>query len=189
MALARDPGVRFGILHEDEAGEFPERDAVCAALAARFLAERWRAGLPGMALIVCGDSADCAARLRARIESLGRAWRAGESFGEWLRGCRFFPALADCLVARSGAEEAARLCEAANYRDAMIHLPSPTASGRFRRTRRFARSSRWRTRARRSSSSTTSPRRSRASTVCSTRGCSPSPRRAACAATPRWRNA
>ena len=125
MALARDPGVRFGILHEDEAGEFPERDAVCAALAARFLAERWRAGLPGMALIVCGDSADCAARLRARIESLGRAWRAGESFGEWLRGCRFFPALADCLVARSGAEEAARLCEAANYRDAMIHLAEP----------------------------------------------------------------
>ena len=55
MALARDPGIAFAILHEDEAGEFPERDAACAALAARFLVERWRAGMPGMALIACGD--------------------------------------------------------------------------------------------------------------------------------------
>lgn len=125
MALARDPGIAFAILHEDEAGEFPERDAACAALAARFLVERWRAGMPGMALIACGDSADCAGRLRARIASFAQAWRAGESFLAWLSDCRFFPALADCLVVRSGAEEAARLCGEMNYRDAMIHLAEP----------------------------------------------------------------
>ena len=125
MALAHDGALQFALLHEDEVGEFAERDAVCAALAARFLAERWRAGLPGLAVIVCGGAADCAERLRARIAAFGRQWQAGAAFASWLDSCRFFPALADCLVARSGAEEAARLCAEMNYRDAMIHLAEP----------------------------------------------------------------
>jgi len=124
MALARDGGVRFAILHEDEIGEFAERDRLCMALAARFLVERWRAGLDGMALIVCGGDVGCGERLRARIAGLARGWNA-DGFGAWLDGCRFFPALADCLVSRSGAEEAARLCAEMNYADAMIHLAEP----------------------------------------------------------------
>jgi len=125
MALARSGDIRFGILHEDEAGEFPARDAVCMALAARFLAERWRAGLEGMAMIVCGGGADSAARMKERIAELARSWNAGAEFEAWLEACRFFPALADCLVCRSGAEEAVRLCAEMNYADAMIHLAEP----------------------------------------------------------------
>lgn len=125
MALARNQDVRFAILHEDEIGEFAARDAVCAALAARFLAERWRAGLDGMAVIVCGGDAGCARRARERMLAFAREWRADAAFVQWLGACRFFPALADCLVARSGAEEAAQLCARMNYADAMIHLAEP----------------------------------------------------------------
>lgn len=125
MALACNGEIRFGLLHEDESGEFEARDRICTALAARFLVERWRTGLPGMAMIVCGADVDCAERLRSRIVEFGREWRTGEAFERWLEQCRFLPALADCLVARSGAEEAARLCSEMNYADAMIHLAEP----------------------------------------------------------------
>lgn len=125
MALARDGGIRFALLHEDETGEFAARDAVCAALAARFWVERWRAGLDGMFAIVCGGDADCGERLRERILQFAREWRVDAAFEAWLAGCAFLPALADCLVCRSSAAEAARLCAEMNYADAMIHLAEP----------------------------------------------------------------
>lgn len=125
MALARDPGVEWLLLHQDETGEYAARDAVCAALAARFLAERWRANLPPVAVIVCGERASCGEELRGIMVAFGREWRAGADFERWIASCRFFPALADCLVLRSGAEEAARLCSEMNYADAMIHLAEP----------------------------------------------------------------
>ena len=125
MALARDKGVRFAVLHEDETGEFTARDAVCAALAARFLVERWRAGLDGMAVIVCGGDGECAERAKARMLAFAQEWRACAEFERWLAECRFFPALADCLTVRSDAKEAARLCAQMNYADAMIHLAEP----------------------------------------------------------------
>lgn len=125
MALAADAGVDFALLHEDETGEFAPRNAVQTALLARFLVERWRAGLDGMAVIVCGDSVECASAVLERVRGLAQAWNAGEAFLAWLADCRFFPALADCLVFRSSAEEAARLCAEMNYADAMIHLAEP----------------------------------------------------------------
>lgn len=125
MALAREPDIRFAILHQDETGEYRSRDTVCAALAARFLVERWRGKLEPMALIVCGESVSCGEELRGQMLAFAREWRAGADFEAWLAACRFFPALADCLVFRSGAEEAARLCAEMNYADAMIHLAEP----------------------------------------------------------------
>lgn len=127
LALARSESVRFLLLHEDETGEFAARNTVCTMLCARFLVERQRAGIAPAAVIVCGDSADCAARVRDRIAEAAAGWQAGDDFADWLGGCRFFPALADCLVSRSNAEEAARLCTQMNYADAMIHLAEPYA--------------------------------------------------------------
>lgn len=125
MALAGSPEVRFLLLHTDETGEFAARDAVCAALAARFLAERWKRNLPGAYVIVCGEDEDCAGQLKRQMLECAERWRVGDAFGSWLDGCVFFPALADCLVFRSAADEAARLCAGMNYADAMIHLAEP----------------------------------------------------------------
>lgn len=125
MALAADPGVGFILLHSDEVGEFAHRDGICAALAARFLVERWQKHTAPVAVIVCGESSDCANSFREEVSQFARGWNAGEDFEAWLSGCRFFPALADCLTFRSSAEEAARLCAQMNYADAMIHLAEP----------------------------------------------------------------
>lgn len=122
MELARDAGIRFALLHEDETGEFAQRNAICAALAARFLIERHRAGLEGMAIVVCGDSEECAANVRARIAGVIAGW--GED-AAWLENYRFLPAVADCMVERSTPAEAARLCSEMNYADAMIHIAEP----------------------------------------------------------------
>lgn len=122
MALARDPGVTWILLHEDETGEFAERNAVCTLLAARFLLERVHAGLGGCAVVVCGDSADCAERVRARMAAASENWGAD---GAWLDEMRFFPSLAECMVSRCTAAEAARLCAEMNYADAMIHISEP----------------------------------------------------------------
>ena len=125
LALAADENIRFLILNTDETGEFSARDRVCAAIAARMLAERWRRSAAPVAVIVCGDSTDCANELKDEILAFADGWKVSEDFRPWLDGCRFFPALADCLVFRSGAEEAARLCAQMNYADAMIHLAEP----------------------------------------------------------------
>ena len=125
MALARSADIRFGIVHVDETGEFARRDRICTAIAARFMVERWREGLEGMAMIVCGEDVDCADSFAEALRDIARSWNAGEEFEAWLDGCRFFPALADCLVCRSSAEEAAKLCADMNYADAMIHIAEP----------------------------------------------------------------
>lgn len=125
MQLAADDGVGFILMHTDETGEFAARDQVCAALAARFLIERWRREAKPVAAVVCGESLGCAEAVKQQIQTFAREWRAGEGFGAWLEECRFFPALADCLVFRSSPEEAARLCSQMNYADAMIHLAEP----------------------------------------------------------------
>lgn len=125
LALAADESIRFLILNTDETGEFAERDRVCAAIAARMLIERWRKEAAPVAVIVCGDSTGCADELKDEILTFASGWNAADGFGPWLDGCRFFPALADCLVFRSSAEEAARLCAQMNYADAMIHLAEP----------------------------------------------------------------
>lgn len=125
MALAGESGVRFAILHADETGEFALRNQVNAALLARWLVERWRAGIGGMAVIVCGDDSGCAETAKEQVLELAEGWNTGAEFSRWLDDCRFFPALADCLVFRSQAEEAARLCAEMNYADAMIHLAEP----------------------------------------------------------------
>lgn len=127
MALARSEDVRFLILSKDETGEFESRNTVCAMLCARFLVERKSADLPPIALIICGDSEDCADRVREQIAQTAQNWQAGDAFSAWLGECQFFPAMIDCLVSRSSAEEAARLCTQMNYADAMIHLAEPYA--------------------------------------------------------------
>jgi len=125
MQLAADENIRFLILNTDETGEFAARDRVCAAIAARMLVERWEKNAAPVAVIVCGDSADCADELKHEILSFADGWKVSDGFRPWLDGCKFFPALADCLVFRSSAEEAARLCAQMNYADAMIHLAEP----------------------------------------------------------------
>lgn len=125
MNLAADTQIGFILLSTDPVGEFAQRDNVCAALAARFLVERWQKSAGSLAVIVCGEASDCADRLKAAIAAFAREWRAGEAFEGWLDACRFFPALADCLAFRSSPEEAARLCTQMNYADAMIHLAEP----------------------------------------------------------------
>ncbi len=125
MQLAADPAVGFILLHTDETGEFAARDNITVALAARFLAERWKVGLPAAAVIVCGESVSCADDVKNQMLAVAQGWNAGADFSAWLHSCRFFPALADCLVFRSSAEEAARLCSQMNYADAMIHLAEP----------------------------------------------------------------
>ena len=116
MALAADPGVGFILLHNDEVGEFARRDNVCAALAARFLVERWQKNAAPVAAIVCGDDPDCADAFRNTVVDFARDWNVSPVFHEWLNGCSFLSA---------SAEEAARLCARMNYADAMIHLAEP----------------------------------------------------------------
>ena len=125
IELAADENIGFILLHVDEVGEFAARDSICAALAARFLAERWQKNAAPLAAIVCGESLDCAENVKKQISDYAAGWRAGDDFTRWLDGCRFFPALADCLTFRSAPEEAARLCAEMNYADAMIHLAEP----------------------------------------------------------------
>ena len=72
------------------------------ALARRFLDARRAAGLPAPEWLCAG----------------GRV-------PDFLAGASAFPALADSLVFRSEAGEAARLCREMNYADAMIHVAEP----------------------------------------------------------------
>lgn len=125
MNLAASPEIGFILVHNDEIGQFAHRDNVCAALAARFLVERWQKHAAPVAAIVCGESGNCADAFRDAISWFARDWNAGCDFDAWLNSCRFFPALADCLTFRSSPEEAARLCAGMNYADAMIHLAEP----------------------------------------------------------------
>ena len=96
-ALAADPEIRLAILDADDPG--------AQVPAERFLSVRRAAGLPEPEWLCVG----------------------GGNVPEWLDGANAFPALADSLVFRSGAEEAAKLCADMNYADGMIHLAEPFA--------------------------------------------------------------
>ena len=120
-ALAREPALALGLIDA-------ESDAFAAelGLAARLLVERWQAGLGGLRFICIGESVGCAAAVREGLDRIARAWRAEEEFCRWLaEECAFYPALADCLVFRAEAAEAARLCAEMNYADGMIHIAEP----------------------------------------------------------------
>ena len=115
-SLARDPGVALGIVGE--------RGLPAALdLAARFLRVRAEADLPGLDFLcvgVCDLSADA-----VRDGLIARA----PSLEAYIRNrCAFRPALADGIALRAEAKEAARLCQAMNYADGMIHLVEPGAT-------------------------------------------------------------
>ena len=125
MALARDAGVRFLLTYIDPVGEFPARETLRFAVMARFLAERWRAGLTPPKLVVAGESAAIGEEALRRLRRFGAEWHAGAAFDAWLGGMEMLPSLVDSLSFRADPAEAARLCTRMNYQDAMIHLAEP----------------------------------------------------------------
>ena len=125
MALGASAEVRLVLTGLDAVNEFARRDASRVALLARFLLERWRAGIEPPECVVCAETARADSAVRAAFVSLSRQWGAGEDFDRWLGAMPIRPALADCLTNRCDAQEAARLCETMNYADAMIHFAEP----------------------------------------------------------------
>lgn len=117
--LAEDAGIALAILDMES-----ETASVALGLAAKFLVTRKKAGLNAPDFICFGDDPDCAARARTGIAAIAASW--GENIGEWM-GEGFYPAMADGLVYRSSADEAAKLCAAMNYADSMIHIAEPYA--------------------------------------------------------------
>lgn len=122
--LSRNEALALGILNLESL--HPE---IALGLAARFLAARYQAGLDGLEFICTGESVDCGAQARAMIEKIAVPWHINEGFEAWLREKNaFYPALADCLVFRCEAAEAAKLCGDMNYADGLIHIAEPYAS-------------------------------------------------------------
>ena len=120
-ALAKRPGLRLALLDTDA-----ERAEVALSLAARLLAERWRAGLDGLTFLCAGDGEDCARRAEAFIRTLAAPWGLGEGFGQWLSEQNAFrPVLVESLAFRADAAEVARVCADMNYADAMLHIAEP----------------------------------------------------------------
>lgn len=122
MALARDPDVAFLLAEIDPVGEFPGIETRAWALAARFLIERGRAHLRLPVLLAAGLDQDMAATARGRLTALWDQWNVPGELRGALEAVPVLPLLADALCERSDPQEAARLCERMNYRDAMIHL-------------------------------------------------------------------
>jgi len=115
-ALAGESGLALCLLDAD--GD--DFDAALA-LAARLLTARRGAGLGGLAFLCFGGGDDSAEAVRQGLLD------ADPGLSGWLEGCSFHRALADGLALRAEAKEAARLCEAMNYADGMIHLAEPGA--------------------------------------------------------------
>ena len=124
MALAGSGEIRWLLTSDDEFG-MRASDDVHAALAARFLLERHRAGLAPVPTLVCGTDGRCAERAREKRLAWARAWQADPEEIAYLNSCRCVPSLAEGFVSRSDAAEAARLCREMNYQDAQIHLAEP----------------------------------------------------------------
>ena len=120
--LARRPELTLALLDADapDAG-------VALGLAARLLAGRFEAGLPGLDVLCLGDDPACADRARAFIARVAAPWSLA-GFGEWLEGsCPFHAALAEGFAFRPDAAEAARICAEMNYGDALLHAAEPFA--------------------------------------------------------------
>ena len=123
-ALSRNEALALGILNLES-----PRPEIALGLAARFLATRYQAGLGGLEFICAGESADCGAQVRAMIERIAAPWHMEPGFDVWLREKNaFYPALADGLVFRCEAAEAAKLCGDMNYADGLIHIAEPYAA-------------------------------------------------------------
>ena len=123
-ALSRNEALALGILNLES-----PRPEIALGLAARFLATRYQAGLGGLEFICAGESADCGAQARAMIERIAAPWHMEPGFDVWLREKNaFYPALADGLVFRCEAAEAAKLCGDMNYADGLIHIAEPYAA-------------------------------------------------------------
>ena len=121
-ALALRPGLRLAFL--DTASEGAE---VALGLAARLLAERFRAGLGGLHVLCLGDDADCARRAWAFVARVASPWGLA-GFERWLdRQNAFHPALAEGFAFRAEPAEAAKLCADMNYADALLHIAEPFA--------------------------------------------------------------
>lgn len=122
-ALAARPGLELALLNLDGGGA-----ELALALAARLLAERWRAGRGGLSVLCLGGGQDCARAALAFVRRVAEPWNLGEDFDAWLReGNRWIPALADSLAFRAGPEEAARVCAEMNYADSLLHIAEPFA--------------------------------------------------------------
>lgn len=124
MALAKVPEMALGLMHTES-----EDIAAALGLAARFLLERYRAGLAGLQFICIGETPHCAQHACDLIAKIAESWPVENGFVEWL--CTknaFYPALADNMVSRSAPDEAAMLCADMNYADAMIHIAEPYAA-------------------------------------------------------------
>ena len=116
-ALAAEPGLALALVDG-------ESEALAAELApaARLLAARRAAGLPGLAFLCLGERADIGDTVRGALAGLApdlAPWLAAE--------CAFYPALADGLARRADAAEAAKQCAEMNYADGMLHLAEPYA--------------------------------------------------------------
>ena len=112
-ALAAEPGLSLALLDTCDAGA-----EAALRQAARLIALRRQAGLGGLDFICLGERADCAALARAAVAALAPQAAAN---------CAFYPALADSLVFRAEAGEAARQCAETNYADGMLHIAEPFA--------------------------------------------------------------
>lgn len=122
-AAAELPGLALGLV--DTRSEALDAELIPAA---RLLAARHGAGLPGLDFVCLGESADCAALTRDALAALAGAAGARPGFDGWLRReCGFCPALAEGLVRRADAAEAAKHCAEMNYADGMLHLAEPFA--------------------------------------------------------------
>lgn len=118
-ALAEKEALGLGLLDMES-----ETASAALGLAAKLLVARKRAGLKPFEFICFGDDPDCAGRARSAVIAIAASW--GEDVAHWI-GEGFYPAMADGLVFRACADEAAKLCAAMNYADSMIHIAEPYA--------------------------------------------------------------
>lgn len=122
-ALAREKDIELAFMNTDDPNA-----SVAMGLAAKMLYERFQAGLYGIELICLGQYANCAEKVKNAIGKIAGQWGSAEAFSNWLdHECAFYSALGDCLVCRSTADEAAKICADMNYADAMLHIAEPYA--------------------------------------------------------------
>ena len=122
-ALAARPELELGLLNMEGT-----RAELALALAARLLAERWRAGRGGLCMLCLGDGPECAGQALAFVRRVCAPWGLGDAFDAWLGAeNRWIPALAEGLAFRAEPEEAAKICADMNYADRLLFTAEPFA--------------------------------------------------------------